>query len=68
MARASRTTRRAVQPRRRPLGQIALAGLILIVAGYVLLHFVIGLVAFLATIVLALLAIAAVIWALHVLL
>jgi len=45
-----------------------LAGLILIVAGYVLLHAVIGLVAFLATIVLALLAIAAVIWALHVLL
>jgi hypothetical protein len=45
-----------------------LAGLILIVAGYVLLHVVIGLVAFLATIVLALLAIAAVIWALHVLL
>jgi len=42
--------------------------LILIVAGYVLLHVVIGLVAFLATIVLALLAIAAVIWALHVLL
>jgi hypothetical protein len=45
-----------------------LAGLILIVAGYVLVQVVTGLVAFLATIVLALLAIAAVIWALHVLL
>jgi|GEM_PF-3577695 len=64
MARATGRPRQ----RHRSVGQLALAFLILVVAGYLLLHVVIGLVAFLATILVAVVAIAAVIWALRVLL
>jgi len=47
---------------------MALAGLILVVAAYVLLHVVIGIVAFLATVIVVVLAIGALIWALRILL
>lgn len=49
-------------------GRTILAVLILAIAAWVLLHFVIHLVVFLASIVVVVLAIAAVIWALRVLL
>jgi|SRR5580692_1889732 hypothetical protein len=52
----------------RSLGQTVIAGLILLVAAWVLLHFVIHLVVFVATIVAVVLAIIALIWAVRVLL
>lgn len=50
------------------LGRTILAVLILAVAAWVLLHFVIHIVVFLASIIVVVLAIAAVIWALRILL
>ncbi|HWG09235.1 MAG TPA: hypothetical protein VN672_09530 [Solirubrobacteraceae bacterium] len=52
----------------RSLGRTVVAGLILLVAAWVLLHFVIGIVTAIASILVVVLAIAAVIWALRVLL
>jgi hypothetical protein len=52
----------------RPLGRTIVAGLILIVAGWVLLHFLIGIATAVAGIVVFVLAVVAVIWALRVLL
>ena len=52
----------------KPLGRTILAGLILLVAAWVLLHFVIGIVTAIASVLVVILAIAAVIWALRVLL
>jgi sugar phosphate permease len=52
----------------RSLGQTVIAGLILLVAAWVLLHFVIHLVVFVATIVAVVLAVIALIWAVRVLL
>jgi hypothetical protein len=51
----------------RSIGKTVLAGLVVLVAGYVLLKVVIGFAIFLATIVAVVLAIIAVIWALRVL-
>jgi uncharacterized membrane protein len=50
------------------LGRMVVAVLILAVAAWVLLHFVIGIVTFLASILVVVVAIAAVIWAVRVLL
>jgi hypothetical protein len=52
----------------RSLGRMIVAVLILAVAAWVLLHIVIGIVAFLAVPVIAVLAIAAIVWAVRVLL
>jgi hypothetical protein len=52
----------------RSVGRTVMAGLILLVAAWVLLHFVIGIVTALASVLVVVLAIAAVIWALRVLL
>ncbi|HEY3960025.1 MAG TPA: hypothetical protein VGL68_05885 [Solirubrobacteraceae bacterium] len=52
----------------RSFGQTVIAGLILLVAAWVLLHFVIHLVVFVATIVAVVVAIIALIWAVRVLL
>jgi hypothetical protein len=52
----------------RSLGRTVIAGLILLVAAWVLLHFVIHLVVFVATIVAVVLAVVALIWAVRVLL
>jgi hypothetical protein len=52
----------------RSFGRTAVAGLILLVAAWVLLHFLIHLAVFVASIVAVVVAIAAVIWALRVLL
>jgi hypothetical protein len=52
----------------RPIGRTVVAGLILLIAAWVLLHFVIGIVTAIASILVVVLAIAAVIWALRVLL
>jgi hypothetical protein len=54
--------------RSRSIGKTAIAGLVVLIAGYVLLKIVIGFAIFLATIVAVVLAIAAVIWALRILL
>ncbi|MGA2164848.1 MAG: hypothetical protein ABSH36_10310 [Solirubrobacteraceae bacterium] len=51
----------------RSLGRMIVAVLILAVAAWVLLHLVIGLVTFLATPIIAILAIVAIIWAVRVL-
>ena len=51
----------------RPLGRTVVAGLILLVAAWVLLHFVIGIVTALASVLVVVLAIVAIIWALRVL-
>jgi preprotein translocase subunit SecF len=50
----------------RSLGRTVVAGLILLVAAWVLLHFVIGIVTAIASILVVVLAIAALIWALRV--
>ena len=50
------------------LGKMLIAGLVLVVAAWLLLHFVIHLVVFVASIVVVVLAVGAVIWALRVLL
>ncbi len=52
----------------RPIGRTIVAGLILLVAAWILLHFVIGIVTAIASVLVVVLAIAAVIWALRVLL
>jgi hypothetical protein len=52
----------------RPLGRTVVAGLILLVAAWVLLHFVIGIVTAVASVLVVVLAIVAIIWALRVLL
>jgi hypothetical protein len=52
----------------RPIGKTVLAGLVVLVAGWVLLKVVIGFAIFLATIVAVVLAIVAVVWALRILL
>ncbi len=52
----------------RPLGRTVVAGLILLVAAWVLLHFVIGIVTAIASILVVVLAIVAIIWALRVIL
>jgi hypothetical protein len=52
----------------RPLGRTIVAVLILAVAGWVLLHVVIGIITFLAGIIVVVLAIAALVWAVRVLL
>jgi hypothetical protein len=50
----------------RSLGRTVVAGLILLVAAWVLLHFVIGIVTAIASILVVVLAIVALIWALRV--
>jgi hypothetical protein len=52
----------------RPVGRTVVAGLILLVAAWVLLHFVIGIVTAIASVLVVVLAIVAIIWALRVLL
>ncbi len=52
----------------RSLGRTVLAGLIMLVAAWVLLHFVIHIVLWIASVAIVLVAIAALIWALRVLL
>lgn len=52
----------------RSIGRTVIAGLILLVGAWVLLHFVIGIVAAIASILVVVLAIAAVVWAVRVLL
>jgi hypothetical protein len=51
----------------RSIGRTVMAGLILLVAAWVLLHFVIGIVTAIASILVVVLAIAAVVWAVRVL-
>jgi len=52
----------------RSIGRTVVAGLILLVAAWVLLHFVIGIVTAIASVLVVVLAIAALIWAVRVLL
>ena len=52
----------------RSLGRTVIAGLILLVAAWVLLHFVIGIVTAVASMLVVVLAVVAVVWALRVLL
>jgi hypothetical protein len=52
----------------RPLGRTILAGLVLLLAAWVLLHFVIHIVVWLASVAIVIAAIVAVIWAVRVLL
>jgi hypothetical protein len=52
----------------RSIGRTVVAGLILLVAAWVLLHFVIGIVTAVASILVVVLAIAALVWAVRVLL
>jgi hypothetical protein len=52
----------------RSLGRTVVAGLVLLVAAWLLLHFVIGIVTAIASVLVVVLAIAALIWALRVLL
>jgi hypothetical protein len=52
----------------RSLGRTVVAGLILLVAAWVLLHFVIGIVTAVASILVIVLAVVALVWALRVLL
>jgi hypothetical protein len=47
------------------LGKMLLAGLVLVVAAYLLLHFIIGIVTFVAGIAVVVLAVGALIWALR---
>jgi hypothetical protein len=49
------------------LGKMLLAGLVLVVAAYLLLHFIIGIVTFVAGIAVVVLAVGALIWALRIL-
>lgn len=56
------------EPHSRSIGRTIVAVLVLVVAGYFLLHAVIGLVSLLAGVVVAVLAVVAVIWALRILL
>jgi hypothetical protein len=52
----------------RSLGRMVVAGLILLVAAWVLLHFVIGIVAAIAGVLVVVVAVVAIIWAVRVLL
>jgi hypothetical protein len=52
----------------RSIGRTVVAGLILLVAAWVLLHFVIGIVTAVASVLVVVLAIAALVWAVRVLL
>lgn len=52
----------------RSLGRTVVAGLVLLIAAWLLLHFVIGIVTAVASVVVVVLAIIAVVWALRVLL
>jgi hypothetical protein len=52
----------------KPLGRTIIAGLVLLIAAWLLLHFVIGIVTAIASVLVVVLAIVAVIWALRVLL
>jgi preprotein translocase subunit SecF len=52
----------------KPLGRTIIAGLVLLIAAWLLLHFVIGIVTAIASILVVVLAIVAVIWALRVIL
>jgi hypothetical protein len=52
----------------RSLGRTVVAGLVLLIAAWLLLHFVIGIVTALASVLVVVLAIVAIIWALRVLL
>ncbi|HEV2974766.1 MAG TPA: hypothetical protein VGX69_07170 [Solirubrobacteraceae bacterium] len=52
----------------RSIGRTVVAGLILLIAAWILLHFVIGIVTAIASVVVVVLAIVAVIWALRVIL
>jgi hypothetical protein len=52
----------------RSIGRTVVAGLILLVAAWVLLHFVIGIVTAIASVLVVVLAIAALVWAVRVLL
>ena len=52
----------------RSLGRTVVAGLVLLVAAWLLLHFVIGIVTAIASVLVVVLAIAALVWALRVLL
>jgi hypothetical protein len=52
----------------RPLGRTILAGLVLLIAAWILLHFVIHFVVWLASVAVVIAAIVAVIWAVRVLL
>ena len=52
----------------RSLGRTVVAGLILLVAAWVLLHFVIGIVTAVASILVVVLAVVAIVWALRILL
>jgi hypothetical protein len=49
------------------LGKMLLAGLVLVVAAYLLLHFIIGIVTFIVGIAVVVLAVGALIWALRIL-
>jgi hypothetical protein len=49
------------------LGEMLLAGLVLVVAAYLLLHFIIGIVTFVVGIAVVVLAVGALIWALRIL-
>lgn len=55
------------EPSSRSLGRTLVAGLILVVAAWLLLHFVVHLVVFVASIAVVVLAVVAFIWALRVL-
>ena len=52
----------------RSLGRTVVAGLVLLIAAWLLLHFVIGIVTAIASVVVVILAIVAIIWALRILL
>jgi hypothetical protein len=49
----------------RPLGRTVVAGLVLLVAAWILLHFVIGIVTAVASVLVVVLAVVAIIWALR---
>jgi hypothetical protein len=52
----------------KPLGRTIIAGLVLLIAAWLLLHFVIGIVTAVASVLVVVLAIAALVWAVRVLL
>jgi hypothetical protein len=52
----------------RSIGRTVVAGLVLLIAAWLLLHFVIGIVTAIASVVVVVLAIVAIIWALRILL
>jgi hypothetical protein len=56
------------EPKHRSFLSLVVAGLVLVLAGWFLLHFLIGIATFLVTVIVVVAAIVAVIWALRVLL